>query len=385
VSVVTPLLFVLPQQEYGGLHRLVEFLAAPLTDAGFDVHALVPAESNARQRMSPMVRVSTAPQLFNVPSPKHPVRFAHHLLTARRRAAAVAAALPVPPSIVHTFGFTDFVGAPLATRFRAALVRSANSSIIPAWADAYARAVMGRADATLFEGTVLARRYGPRRSGRPSGVFYPAWDGAAPGPAVHQAELRGALGIPTGAFVVGTWSNVTRQKGLETFVRYAKATAPRNAAIHFLIAGRVPPGHGPYLEAVRRGAAAPELHGRFHFAVDGELDRNSIFATIDVLAQTSVYEGVATSTVEAMAAALPVIAHDVGSVSDLVRSAETGALIRPGATDAFIAALLELQADPALAARQGAKAQEVVRDLCTSARLATAYLDVYQAVRDARG
>lgn len=64
-----------------------------------------------------------------------------------------------------------------------------------------------------------------------------------------------------------------------------------------------------------------------------------IHAAIDVLALTSLNEGMPIAAIEAMAAGVAVVATSVGGVTDLVRDGETGWLAPSGDVPAFAAAL----------------------------------------------
>lgn len=72
---------------------------------------------------------------------------------------------------------------------------------------------------------------------------------------------------------------------------------------------------------------------------------------------TSAFDGLPNVLLEAQAAGLPVIASDIGGIHELVRSGETGELIRPFDESApYVEALLRLRREPARAEamRQGA-------------------------------
>jgi glycosyltransferase involved in cell wall biosynthesis len=61
-----------------------------------------------------------------------------------------------------------------------------------------------------------------------------------------------------------------------------------------------------------------------------------------------------------MARARPVVAGNIGQVSELLADGETGLLYEPGRIDQLTDALARLVRDPALAERMGEKARSVV-------------------------
>jgi glycosyltransferase involved in cell wall biosynthesis len=93
--------------------------------------------------------------------------------------------------------------------------------------------------------------------------------------------------------------------------------------------------------AARLGIAA-RVHVLGHRRDVDELLRRS-----DVFALISNWEGLPYSVLEAMSAALPVVASDVGGVREAVAAGETGILVPRGDVAALQAALAKLLGDPA--------------------------------------
>lgn len=104
--------------------------------------------------------------------------------------------------------------------------------------------------------------------------------------------------------------------------------------------------------------AAAERLGVSH-AVDFLGYRNSdevatVLRESDVFVLPSFAEGVPVSLMEASASGLPVIATNVGGVTELVEDDVTGFVLAPGDTSALAARITQLADDPALRARLGA-------------------------------
>lgn len=77
----------------------------------------------------------------------------------------------------------------------------------------------------------------------------------------------------------------------------------------------------------------------------------------DVLVHCSDHEGLPVVIMEAMGCGLPVVAADVGGISDLVKEGETGYLLTPDDDAGFADRLVKLVSQPELAAQMGRNAR----------------------------
>jgi glycosyltransferase involved in cell wall biosynthesis len=84
------------------------------------------------------------------------------------------------------------------------------------------------------------------------------------------------------------------------------------------------------------------------------MDREIIYASIDVLAVASRMEGLSLVIMEAMARAIPVVATEVGGNSRLVSTERTGLSVPYADSAAMASALRRLLTDPDLASKLGA-------------------------------
>ena len=162
-----------------------------------------------------------------------------------------------------------------------------------------------------------------------------------------RADARAALGVPAGARVVGVVARLDPVKDHATLVRAFALLAPRVADAHLVIAG-----DGPRRADLESLAAGLGLGGRIHFA--GMLpNRPNPHHWFDVSALASLREGFPNSVVEAMAAARPVVATDVGGMRDALTDGETGLLVPAADPVAFAAAVERLLRDPDAAEAMG--------------------------------
>ncbi len=86
------------------------------------------------------------------------------------------------------------------------------------------------------------------------------------------------------------------------------------------------------------------------------------------------------AVLEALASGLPVVATDVGAVSDMVQHDRTGLLVPPEDPVALAAALERVLTDPALAARLAEAAPKAMAEVATVDNLVGSLADVYESL-----
>lgn len=227
-------------------------------------------------------------------------------------------------------------------------------------------------DAFLAVGPAVAaeairRGIAPPERVRTIGVAVPTFP--APGLA-DRAEARRLLGVPPGMHVVGTVGRIDYQKAPDDFV-HALAEVGRDDVFGVWI------GDGPLREKTERLAARRGLATRLTF-VGHRSDVPALLPGIDVFAMASRYEGLPCSIVEAMTAALPVVATAVNSVPNIVVPGETGLLVPPGRPELLGRALRYLIDNPGVAARLGANARESLGEQLMPAALGAILDDTYR-------
>ena len=118
------------------------------------------------------------------------------------------------------------------------------------------------------------------------------------------------------------------------------------------------------------GDAMPELTSwtmandlKDHVIFTGHLNRTDchyLISKSDILTLTSYSEAFPIVLIEAQAFSIPVIAFDVGGISDIIENGTTGYVIERGDYKAFKRSLLKLLTDEALAKRMGQNARQKV-------------------------
>ena len=191
------------------------------------------------------------------------------------------------------------------------------------------------------------------------------------GPA-RRAAIRAELGAAPGQVLVVWVGRFVPEKDPVAAVRLARRL-PAGAHLAIVGAGALEP-------EVRRaaGGAAASL------TLTGERDdAPSLIAAADVLVSTSRTEGAPGVFVEALLAGVPVVAHDMGGVRDVV-TGDTGALVPPADEAGLAAAVAELVTDPDRRERAAAAAREAGERLRIEP-VADAYAALYGELLSARG
>jgi glycosyltransferase involved in cell wall biosynthesis len=161
-------------------------------------------------------------------------------------------------------------------------------------------------------------------------------------------------------------------KDASTLVR-ALAELPRSAFEAVIV------GDGPDRAAVESEVRRLDVESVVQLAGERN-DVPELLAASHVFVLSSLSEGLPLSILEAMAAGLPVVATNVGGVSELVLDGETGFLVPPGDPRSLAGAIERLLDDSALRARLGAAGRIRVEERFDLASTRQAHLDLYSAL-----
>src|SRR6188508_1444977 len=177
-----------------------------------------------------------------------------------------------------------------------------------------------------------------------------------PRDASSRAVARTRLGLPAGAFVVGSfqkdgvgWGDGLEPKlikGPDVLLAVAQRLAEQVPELHFLLTG---PARG----YVRSGLERLGIPYR-HLLLPDVNAVAEMYPAIDVCLVASRDEGGPRAVLESMATRVPLVTTRVGQAADLVRSRENGWMVEPedvdGLVDAIarIAAAADRELDPVL-------------------------------------
>lgn len=188
-------------------------------------------------------------------------------------------------------------------------------------------------------------------------------------PIEDTSAAKQKFGLDDEPIVLFVGSLIPR-KGLPFLVKAAEKIIKEQPKTLFVIVGT-----GPLKNQLLDTIEAAKLSGSFRFLGNAKDDSLPlIYNFADVFVLPSIQEGQGIVLLEAQASAKPVVAFEVGGVSEAFVNNETGLLINPGNTDELANGVTKLLSDKALSEKMGANARRFVMhnftwDICTQRML----------------
>jgi glycosyltransferase involved in cell wall biosynthesis len=179
--------------------------------------------------------------------------------------------------------------------------------------------------------------------------------------------------------VVGMLAALEERKGHRFLFEAAAELKRQGRRLHYKIAG-----DGPEREKLRELAAALGLQEEIEF-VGFVSDVAAFLASIDLFVLPSLFEGLGVAALEAMAAGRPVVATEVGGLSELVEDRRTGLVVPPGDAHALARALHELISRESLMRELGENGRRRVAERFTMERMARQNEAYYYELIEAPG
>lgn len=154
-----------------------------------------------------------------------------------------------------------------------------------------------------------------------------------------REQIRHQLGLAPDAFVVLQVARLDTIKDHKTAIRAIAAARPKCPQLKLLIVG-----DGPERARIKDEIASAGLDE--HIMMLGtRTDVPRLLAAADAFLLTSLSEGIPVTIIEAMAAELPVVATNVGGISELISDGQTGLLRAAGDSTGLAEALRSLADD----------------------------------------
>jgi glycosyltransferase involved in cell wall biosynthesis len=153
-------------------------------------------------------------------------------------------------------------------------------------------------------------------------VFFPG----LPTPKVlTKTDAQNSLGLSTQTLYITFVGRLTQIKRPDRLLDVANECKRRGLDLRFLVAGE-----GELFESSKARAEREQLNVTF---LGWRSDIAQIFAASDIAILTSDNEGIPLTLIQAAQAGLPIVATNVGSISDIVINESTGYLTATSASD----------------------------------------------------
>jgi glycosyltransferase involved in cell wall biosynthesis len=201
--------------------------------------------------------------------------------------------------------------------------------------------------------------------------------GSAPTPHARRAA-RLALGLPADALIIGSVARLDPVKSLDTLVRAFSDLHQSVPDARLAIVG-----DGPEREPLARLVRREGLGGSIRLIGPHPAARE-VMPAFDMYVNSSTSEGISVTILEAMAAAVPVVATNVGGTPEVVENGRTGLLVPPRDPHALAMALRRLIGAPAERAACGEAGRKRVLEAFSLDRMVMEYLSVYRGDKEGR-
>lgn len=173
-------------------------------------------------------------------------------------------------------------------------------------------------------------------------------------PRVEREEQCRLLGLNSKAPIVGTVARLVHLKGVDVFLKAAEAVLKKFPSTQFVVVG-----DGPEAHELKRMSQALGIASSVRFLGSrGDVADTARVFNVGVLSSRT--EALPMAILEYMSLSVPVVATNVGGVSEMVGHGETGLLISEDDPSALAGALEVLLSDPHKARKMGLRGRAKV-------------------------
>ncbi len=173
--------------------------------------------------------------------------------------------------------------------------------------------------------------------------------------------------IDNGRFTVAWIARMTGVKNPQRAIEIAQQMPD----LHFVMAGG-----GDLLDSIKAKAGS-------NVSVVDWQEARDVFGACDLVLSTSENEGMPVALIEAQLAGLPVVATDVGAVSEVIQSGVTG-LVVPADNAALLKAVTEVINSPDKGKAMGNAGAIRAQQLFSIDQMITAHVDLYRSIDPSR-
>ncbi len=186
-------------------------------------------------------------------------------------------------------------------------------------------------------------------------------------------KIRTGLGIPEGAYVVGSISRLVRDKGHDYLLQAVQEVKRSYPHVFLVIVG-----DGRERSRLEAMVHKLGLSGSVRM-IRGVSETPSILPALDLFVHPATYrEGFGLSIAEAMAARIPVLTTDIPAINTLFHDGVDSRIVKPKRADLLAHAMIEFMNNKSFAQKIAQSGYELAVQLCQPERMADEIVAVYR-------
>lgn len=191
--------------------------------------------------------------------------------------------------------------------------------------------------------------------------------------------LKRELGLKNGEYIIGTVGRWAKQKGYQYLIEASRIARSVRRDIRFVIVGGdAHPSESVKDELFKLNDNLNE--GDRVIFTGSRTDIPALISIFDIFVFPSLWEGFGLAFVEAMAMGKPVIASEIGPVSEIVKHHQTGLLVPCGDAKAIANAVIELIENKEMAESMGRSGRKHVESFLSVEGMTKKYDELYQSL-----
>ena len=190
-------------------------------------------------------------------------------------------------------------------------------------------------------------------------------------------KLKTEFNIGHCSYIVGCVGNINPIKGFEYFIQSASLVKNELNGVKVIIVGAILDTQKYYYQKLQTLISSLGMEQDIIFT-GKRYDIPQMLSIFDIFVLPSVSEGGPRVTVEAMAMEKPVVATDVGAVSEQILDSETGVIVPPRNPKAMAEAVIYLLEHPEERIEMGEKGRERVKEMFSLERCVEEHRRVYE-------
>ena len=198
--------------------------------------------------------------------------------------------------------------------------------------------------------------------------------GVSPKDDFGKRLLRRQLGLPTDVLLLGSVGRLDPVKDFPTLLKsFGKLAEQRNDVKLVIV------GDGLMRDSLRALTNDLGLQSQVIWLGDRR-DIALLLKCFDVFVQTSIFEGMSNTLLEAMASGIPLIATETGGNPELIQPGVNGALVKVGDVDGLATVLQSYLSDHELRTIQGRMSRSLAKSRFDLSVMAERYSQMYDAL-----